>query len=86
MLVSVSIAMVVASRANAHCDTRDGPVITDARAALAAEDVTTVLKWVLPEDEREIKDLFRQVLKVRKQGEPAKSMAEKHIARRPVPS
>jgi len=79
VLVSVGIGMVIGSRANAHCDTMDGPVIKDAQAALAGEDVTKVLKWVLPKDEREIKDLFRQVLKVRKQGEPAKSMAEKYF-------
>jgi hypothetical protein len=79
ILASVGLGLVIASRANAHCDTMDGPVIKDAKAALAAEEVTKVLKWVLPEDEREIKDLFRQVLKVRKQGEPAKSMAEKYF-------
>jgi len=79
VLVSVGIGMGIASRANAHCDTMDGPVVKDAQAALATEDVTKVLKWVLPEDEREIKDLFRQVLKVRKQGEPARSMAEKYF-------
>ena len=79
ILAGVGLGLVIASRANAHCDTMDGPVIKDAQAALAAEDVTKVLKWVLPEDEREIKDLFRQVLKVRKQGEPARSMAEKYF-------
>jgi hypothetical protein len=57
----------------------DGPVIKDAQTALATEDVTKVLKWVLPEHEQEIKELFRQVVSVRRQGEPAKSLSEKYF-------
>lgn len=78
-LVSAGVWLAIASQANAHCDTMDGPVVKDAQAALAAEDVTKVLKWVLPKDEQEIKDLFQQVLKVRRQGEPAKSMSERYF-------
>jgi hypothetical protein len=57
----------------------DGPVVKDAQAALATEDVTKVLKWILPQHEQEIKKLFQQVLKVRLQGEPAKSLSEKYF-------
>jgi len=78
-LLSAGLWLGMASRAYGHCDTMDGPVIKDAQAALAAEDVTKVLKWVLPQDEPEIKDLFRQVLKVRSQGEPAKSLSERYF-------
>jgi hypothetical protein len=57
----------------------DGPVIKDAQAALAAGNVTGVLKWIQPQHEQEIKTLFQQVLTVRSQGEPAKTLAEKYF-------
>ncbi len=79
ILASVSLLLVSTPQASAHCDTMDGPVIKDARTALATEDVTKVLKWIPPKHEPEIKDLFRQVLTVRRQGEPAKSMSEKYF-------
>ena len=42
-----------------HCDGLDGPVVTDARTALAAKDVTIVLKWLPEKDEQTIKDVFK---------------------------
>jgi len=79
LLLSTSLLLFVTVRANAHCDTMDGPVVKDAQAALAAGKVTGVLKWIRPQDEQEIKSLFEQVLKVRLQGEPAKSLAERYF-------
>ena len=40
----------------AHCDTMDGPLIKDARLAIAQNNVNYVLKWVSSENETEIKD------------------------------
>ncbi|MEJ2702493.1 MAG: DUF6448 family protein [Sedimentisphaerales bacterium] len=79
LLLSTSLLLIAAVRAGAHCDTMNGPVIKDAQAALAAGKVTGVLKWVRPQDEREIKGLFEQVLAVRKQGEPARTLAERYF-------
>jgi len=79
MLVNVCLWLALAPQAGAHCDTMDGPVVKDAQAALATEDVTKVLIWILPRHEQEIKDLFQQVLKVRLQGEPAKSLSERYF-------
>lgn len=79
VLVSTSVWLVIASPANAHCDTMDGPVVKDAQAALAARDVTGVLKWIEPQHEQEIRQLFHQVLTVRSQGQPAKALAEKYF-------
>jgi hypothetical protein len=79
ILISAGLLLVGTAKADAHCDTMDGPVINDAKTALSTEDATKVLKWVLPENEKEIKDLFRQVVTVRRQGEPAKSLSEKYF-------
>ncbi len=78
-MLSTGLLLVFTVRADAHCDTMDGPVVKDAQAALTAGKVTGVLKWVQPRDEQEIKALFEQVLKVRLQGEPAKSLAERYF-------
>ncbi len=77
----VGAAAVVAlvawpARAQAHCDTLDGPVVKAARAALAANDVTPVLRWVRPQDEAEIKSAFDRTVRVRKGGAEAMAMAD----------
>ena len=47
LLAAVALALVLgAPRLAAHCDTLDGPVVTDAREALAKGDVAPVLKWI----------------------------------------
>ena len=65
--------------ARAHCDTLDGPVVMDARAALAAGEVTPVLKWIAPEDEATIRRVFEHVLKVRRTGDEARSLADMYF-------
>jgi hypothetical protein len=56
-LAAVTVAVVtvgICEQAAAHCDTLDGPVVRDARKALAAKDVTPTLKWVRVEDEERV--------------------------------
>lgn len=48
--------------AAAHCDTLDGPVIQDAKKAIQAKDITPVLKWVMPKDEKAVRAAFNKVL------------------------
>ena len=71
-----AIGVGAARPASAHCDTLDGPVVIDARAALAAEDVTPVLKWVQAEDEAEIRAAFDRTLAVRAAGGAALELAD----------
>jgi hypothetical protein len=66
-----------ASPALAHCDTLDGPVVSNARAALMSQDVAPVLKWVRPEAETEIREAFRQTLSVRALGPEARALADR---------
>lgn len=61
----------------AHCDSLNGPVVSAARQALAKGDVTVVLKWVQPADEKEIRDAFAQTMKVRAQSPEAKTLADR---------
>jgi hypothetical protein len=51
--------------ASAHCDTLDGPVIQDARKAIEGKDITPILKWVKPKDEKAVKTAFSKVLAAR---------------------
>ncbi len=79
ILVNVSLWLVLTPQVGAHCDTMDGPVVKDAQAALAARDVAGVLKWIEPQHEQEIKQLFQQILTVRVQGEAAKNLSERYF-------
>lgn len=70
------ILMALPLIAQAHCDTMDGPVVADARAALAAGNVDPVLKWIPVENEAEIRALFTKTLAVRQLGDPAREVAD----------
>ncbi len=72
----VALGIGAARTAGAHCDTLDGPVVVDARAALAAGDVTQVLKWVQAGDEPEIRAAFGRTLAVRAAGGAALELAD----------
>lgn len=63
----------------AHCDTMAGPVIADAQKALAAKDVTPVLKWVKLEDEPVIKETFQKTLAARTGSKAAAEVADAHF-------
>jgi hypothetical protein len=63
----------------AHCDTMDGPVVKDAKAALTAGDITPVVKWVKPGDEAEIRDAFQRALQVRKLNPQARQLADNYF-------
>jgi hypothetical protein len=65
--------------ARAHCDTLDGPVVLDAKAALQKGDVTPVLKWVRADDEKDIRQAFAKTLKVRGLGDDARDLADRHF-------
>ena len=71
-------ALLLPSRpAAAHCDTLDGPVVADARAALESGAVTPVLKWVAPGSEAEVRKAFDEASVVRRLGPDAKALADR---------
>jgi hypothetical protein len=81
ILTAVALAAVtLAARPSAaHCDTLDGPVVTDARTAFAAGDVTPVLKWVTPDAEGEIRAAFAHATAVRALSPEAKELADTYF-------
>lgn len=74
VVVVATMSLWINSYAAAHCDTLDGPVVQDARKALADKDVTPVLKWVQAKDEKSVKDAFRKALAA--QGKKQQQAAE----------
>jgi len=60
----------------AHCDTMDGPVMQDAKAALEKADVSAALKWVKKDFEAEVKQAFDNAIASRPKGDPDKAKAE----------
>ena len=80
MYLALTISLAGASTpASAHCDTLDGPVVSDARTALQKGDVTPVLKWIKDTDEQGIRAVFAKTLKVRALGPDAREVADTHF-------
>jgi hypothetical protein len=80
LLAASMLALVVPSSGlQAHCDTMDGPVVTDAKRALRTGEIAPVLKWIGPADEKEIRDLFVKTLAVRQRGEDARDLADRYF-------
>ena len=79
LFVVALLAALLASPlpALAHCDTLDGPVVKDARAALEAKDVTPILKWVKAEKEADVREAFGHAVAVRALGPEARTLADR---------
>lgn len=75
----VGLMIIAPTVVGAHCDTIDGPVVTEARAALEAGDVTPLLKWVSPAYEGEIRSVFDHVTRVRELGGEARDLADRYL-------
>ena len=71
--------LFVAAPASAHCDGLDGPVIAAATQALDTGNIQSVLIWVQPGDEAQIKDSFRKTLEVRKLNASARQLADNYF-------
>lgn len=61
---------------DAHCNAWDGPVVLEAREAFESSDVETVLKWVFPEHEAEVRAAFEESLEVADESDAAGELAE----------
>jgi hypothetical protein len=72
-------ASVWSAESFAHCDTVDGPVVSDARQALEMGNVSLVLIWVQKRDEAEIREAFQKTSVVRKAGSDARELADHYF-------
>ncbi len=75
----VPLWLARSASAFAHCDTMEGPVVVDARKALASGRPDDVLKWVGPEAEAEVRNAFATTLKVRSLSSEARDLAERYF-------
>lgn len=71
-----AVALTWGTAAQAHCDTLDGPVVSQARQALDSGNVNLVLGWVQQKDEAEIRHAFERAVAVRKHGGTARDLAD----------
>lgn len=69
--------LALPSRAYAHCDTMDGPVVTAAQKALATGELEPMLIWIRKQDEPEIRHAFEHVQRVRALGGDAATLADR---------
>ena len=75
----IILVFSTAGSAQAHCDTLDGPVISQARQALEKGDVKIVLPWVAADKEKEIREAFDLVAAVRGKGPKEKELADRYF-------
>ena len=81
-LIPIFIVLLLILSTNvtfAHCDTMNGPLIKDARLAIAQNNINYAFKWVSSKNEAEIKDAFKLMMKVRETGPEGKELAEKYF-------
>ena len=74
-----TLIVLIPRRANAHCDTEDGPAVLDGRKALQTGNVNYALKWILPAGEAELRPIFAKALKVRALGSDAAEVADRYF-------
>ena len=72
-----SLVGAILPAAEAHCDTADGPAVTDGRRALATGNVNHALKWIQADGEAELIEVFSKALAVRRLGPDAAELADR---------
>src|ERR1035437_8006597 len=79
MLFLASFVFIFTNTASAHCDSMEGPVVKASQKALETGNINYVLIWVQAKDEKEIKEMFDKVNKVRSLGHEAKELADMYF-------
>lgn len=67
------------SLAYAHCDSYDGPVIKDAQKAIATNNSDLILKWITPQQEKEVVSLFQKTVNLKNGDKEIYTIVEKHF-------
>jgi len=79
MLLVFGAMLLLPQGVFAHCDSLDGPVVNDARAALEKGEVAPVLKWVKAEHEETVRKAFAEAGKVRGLSPEANALADQYF-------
>lgn len=78
-LLLMGLVMLTGISAFAHCDSYDGPVIKDALKALDQNNVELVLKWIEPQQEKQITSLFDKTYQLKSGDKEVYALVEKHF-------
>lgn len=78
-LVLLAFFFLNAQNTFAHCDSYDGPVIKDAKQALATNNVNLVMKWVGVADEAAISTLFNKTYTLKNGDKEIYDIVEQHF-------
>jgi hypothetical protein len=76
-IAAIGVIVLWPRRASAHCDTDDGPAVTDGRLALETGDPGPALAWVHPEGDAEVREVFGLAQRVRALGEESRIVADR---------
>lgn len=79
LLMALAIVAAIPTIASAHCDTMDGPTVQDGKKAIETNNVNYALKWVQPEYEKEMSEIFNLSMKVKDLSPEAKEISEKYF-------
>lgn len=79
IIAALAITIMMPLTASAHCDTMEGPTVADGIKAMESNNVNYVLKWVQPEYEKEITQIFNQSMKVKDLSPEAKELSEQYF-------
>jgi hypothetical protein len=73
------LTVIVSKPASAHCDSYDGPVITDAQKALETNNPEPVLKWISKDQEKEVIPLFNKTVALKNGDREIYEVIEKYF-------
>lgn len=76
-IAAVGIIALWPRSASAHCDTEDGPAVTDGRLALETGDPSPALAWVHADGDAEVREVFGLAQRVRALGGEARLVADR---------
>ena len=76
-IAATGIIVLWPRSASAHCDTEDGPAVTDGRLALDTGDPSPALAWVHAEGDAEVREVFGLAQRVRALGGEARLVADR---------
>jgi hypothetical protein len=79
ILFTIAMLFISTNVTFSHCDTMDGPLVADARKAMAQNNVNYALKWVSAANESEVREAFRLSMKVKGLSAEAKELSEKYF-------